>query len=122
MGDLIRTRVVKNGLPAIRKKAPERLHQIHDETADLIVKIQKQLVPVSASPPEGHTHIRDTIQKVKDGKRIAVTEGDSEHTYGPHLEFGTDSMIARPHARPAAAEGRKFRDAKIKELAREIGK
>jgi hypothetical protein len=119
---VIRSRVVKNGLPEIRRKAPAKLQQIHEDTAAVIESLQKQLVRVSANPPAGHTHIRDTIKIKKDGKRIAVIEGDSEHDYGWFLNKGTEFIAADNHIDVARAEGARYRDKRIAELAREIGK
>lgn len=122
MAGHIRTRIVRNKLPEIRKRTPEKLQRIHEDTADVVASLQKQLVRVSANPPPGHTHIRDTIKVEKEGKRIAVIEGDAEHTYGWYLNKGTENMVADHHIDVARAEGVRYRDERIAELAREIGK
>lgn len=122
MGQIVRTRVVKNGLPKIRKEAPEKLVQIHEDTAKVVMSLQRQLVRVSANPPPGHTHIRDTIRIEGSGKRIAVFEGDEDHLYGWHLNKGTVNMSADNHIDYARAEGVRYRDDRIAKLARELGK
>ena len=122
MAGHIRTRVVRNGLSAIRRERPEELQTIHKDTAKVIASLQKQLVRVSSNPPPGHTHIRDTVKIEEDGKRISVTEGDDDHQYAWYLNKGTENMTADHHIDVARAEGVRYRDARIASLAKRIGK
>ena len=122
MAGHIRSRVARNGLAAIRRERPEELQTIHKDTAKVGASLQKQLVRVSSNPPPGHTHIRDTVRIEEDGKRIAVIEGDDDHTYGWHLNKGTENMVADHHVDVARAEMVRYRDARIASLAKRIGK
>jgi hypothetical protein len=110
---MISTQVKKNGIGPYRKDKREGVVRINERTAVVIKTVQGQLVPVLTGD------LRSTIRIERENNRIYVREGNSVINYAEHVEFGTDSQIAQPHARPAAAEGRKYRDNELKALARE---
>lgn len=115
-GNIIRTRVVKNGLTKLRKERPEEVRAIHARAAQVIASVQTQLCPEDTGALKG------TIRIEQDGQsRIAVKEGTDEINYAAYVERGTEGQVAQPHIKPAAIEGMKYRDAEIAKLARKVG-
>lgn len=50
--------------------------------------------------------------------KVAVVEGGDKAPYAAAVEYGTENQVAQPYARPAAIEGKKYRDKRYEQLAR----
>ncbi len=50
--------------------------------------------------------------------KVAVIVGGDKAPYAAAVEYGTENQPAQPYHRPAAAEGRKYRDRRYEQLAR----
>lgn len=110
----MQTRIVKNKIKAFGGDIKDVIKSIHSESVKVQASLQKQLCPESDVE---HVHLNETIAIEQEGEDIVkVVEGDADHTYWIHVEYGTEDQPAQQHIRPAHAAAVKHKNERLRSL------